>query len=76
MAKRCSIACIVPPALLEELARRGGEQERDAALRTLSLDATLRTARVHNSLVGAPTNRATVLERDATPAIRTRGHRA
>lgn len=62
MTTRCSVACVVPPVLLEELARRGGQEERDAALRTLSLDATLRTARVHNSLVGVPANRATVLQ--------------
>ena len=60
MGTRCSIACIIPPVLLEELARRGSAEERDAALRTLSLDAGLRTARVHNSLVRAPVNRATV----------------
>ena len=33
---------------------------RDAALRTLSLDASLRIARVHNSLVRAPVDRTTV----------------
>jgi Zn-dependent metalloprotease len=60
MGKRCSIACIIPPVLLEELARRGSAEVRDAALRTLSLDASLRLARVHNSLVRAPVNRATV----------------
>ena len=60
MARRCSIACIIPPVLLQELARTGGEEERDAVLRTLSVDATLRTARVHNSLVGAAVNPTTV----------------
>jgi Zn-dependent metalloprotease len=62
MGKRCSIACIIPPVLLEDLARRGNDEERAAALRTLSLDATLRLARVHNSLVGTPVNAATVLQ--------------
>ena len=60
MRTRCSIACIIPPVLLEELARRGSPEERDAALRTLSLDASLRVARVHNALVRAPAERATV----------------
>ena len=60
MRARCSIACIIPPVLLEELARRGSAEVRDAALRTLSLDATLRLARVHNSLVRAPVNRTSV----------------
>jgi Zn-dependent metalloprotease len=62
MAKRCSIACIIPPVLLEELARTGADEERDAALRSLSLDATLRLARAHNALVATPVNRATVLQ--------------
>jgi Zn-dependent metalloprotease len=62
MGKRCSIACIIPPVLLEEIVRNGEDEERDAALRTLSVDATLRHARTHNALVGTPPNRATVLQ--------------
>ena len=62
MSARCSIACIIPPVLLQELARKGDDEQRDALLRTLSLDASLRTARVHNALVGAPANRTTVLQ--------------
>lgn len=61
MPHRCSIACIIPPVLLEELARRG-DKERDSALRTLSIDATLRAARVHNSLVGTAANPTSVLQ--------------
>ena len=58
---RCSIACIIPPVLLEELARRAADdEERDALLRTLSLDASLRIARVHNSLTAQRRNRATI----------------
>jgi Zn-dependent metalloprotease len=60
MQTGCSIACIIPPVLLEELARRAGDEERDALLRTLSLDASLRLARVHNSLTSARLNRATI----------------
>lgn len=66
MPRRCSIACIIPPVVLEELARRGSDQEREAALRTLSVDATLRTARVHNALVGAAVN-ATTVTQSVTP---------
>ena len=62
MSHPCSIACIIPPVLLEELARRGGDRERDSALRTLSVDATLRTTRVHNSLVGTAANPTSVLQ--------------
>ena len=60
MRERCSIACIIPPVLLEELARRASDEERDALLRTLSLDASLRLARVHNSLTAARHTRATI----------------
>jgi Zn-dependent metalloprotease len=66
MAHRCSIACIIPPVLLQELAKTGGDEDRDALLRTLAVDATLRTARVHNSLVGAPVN-ATTVRQSVTP---------
>jgi Zn-dependent metalloprotease len=62
MRTRCSIACIIPPVILEDLARRGTAEERDAALRSLSIDATIRLARTHNALVGATVNRATVLQ--------------
>ena len=62
MPRRCSIACIIPPVLLEELVRRGSEDERSALLNTLSVDAGLRTARVHNSLVGAAANATSVLQ--------------
>ena len=62
MPRRCSIACIIPPVLLEELVRRGQRGRADALLNTLALDAGLRTARVHNSLVGAAANATTVLQ--------------
>ena len=62
MPNQCSIACVIPPVLLEELARRGGNKQRDSALRTLSIDATLRTTRVHNSLVGTTANPTSVLQ--------------
>jgi Zn-dependent metalloprotease len=56
-----TVACIIPPRLLERLAR-GGNKQRDSALRTLSIDATLRTTRVHNALAGKGRNRTTVLQ--------------
>lgn len=62
MTQHCSIACIIPPNLLEELARRGGAKQRDSALRTLSIDATLRATRIHNSLVGTAVNPSSVLQ--------------
>lgn len=42
---------IVPPDLLHRVARTGTPSDRDAALRTLAIDATIRTQRVHTSLV-------------------------
>jgi len=51
MPQRCSF---VPPPLLEEIARRGDDAQRDAALRTLALDQTVRTARLHNLGLASP----------------------
>lgn len=39
--------CIVPPYILENLARRGSAEQRDRALVNLSLDSSLRVARLH-----------------------------
>ena len=49
---RHSIQCILPPHILLNLARNGNEQERDFALRTLSLDNTFRSARSTHALMG------------------------
>src|SRR6266849_6115874 len=49
---RHSIQCILPPHILLNLARNGNEQERDFALRTLSLDSTFRSARSTQALMG------------------------
>jgi len=49
---RHSIQCILPPHILVQLARNGSEQEREFALRTLSIDTTLRTARTTHALLG------------------------
>jgi Zn-dependent metalloprotease len=43
-------ACIVPPQILEAMARNGDAATRDWALRTLSIDTTMRTARVTTHL--------------------------
>jgi len=42
---RNPIHCLVPDYLLREIAKRGGAEHRDAALDTLGLSATLRSAR-------------------------------
>jgi Zn-dependent metalloprotease len=46
--------CFVPPSVLEEIARRGDDAQRDAALRTLAVDQTVRTARLHNLGLAQP----------------------
>jgi Zn-dependent metalloprotease len=43
--------CIVPPTLLDRIARHGSDEQRERALGTLALDATLRRARVQNQLL-------------------------
>jgi Zn-dependent metalloprotease len=42
---RHSIFCILPPEILESIASRGSQAQRDAALQTLSTDNTVRTLR-------------------------------
>jgi Zn-dependent metalloprotease len=49
MPCRNPILCAVPPYILNHLAARGSERQRDWALRTLSADATIRTARAVNT---------------------------
>ncbi len=49
MTHRCALHCIVPPELLLRVASSGTEEERDAALRTLALDQTMRQARVERA---------------------------
>lgn len=46
-----NLCFIVPPHLLERVARTGSEPEREAALNTLALDAALRAARLQRSIL-------------------------
>jgi len=48
---------IVPPQLFELIARRGSPEDRDTALRTLSIDHSIRTARVENACLAVPLRR-------------------
>lgn len=43
---RHSIYCILPPHMLREMARRGSNAQRNAALDTLALDTTQRVQRM------------------------------
>ncbi len=43
---RHSIFCILPPHILRQIARRGSESQRNAALDALAVDGTLRTNRL------------------------------
>lgn len=49
---RHSIFCILPPRVLRNIALNGSAEEREAVLRTLALDNTIRTSRVVHALVG------------------------
>ena len=49
---RC-ICFIVPPEMLERIARTGTQQEREAALSTISIDQTIRTHRTHQAAIRA-----------------------
>jgi len=44
-AHRHSIFCILPPHVLRDIARRGTDEQRQAALDTMAADTTLRTLR-------------------------------
>jgi Zn-dependent metalloprotease len=46
-----SRCCIVPPTMLDRIARHGTKAQRDRALGTIALDATIRQARVQNQLL-------------------------
>jgi Zn-dependent metalloprotease len=48
---RHSIACILPPDILERVILRGDESQRARALRTLARDNTLRSVRAQNAII-------------------------
>jgi Zn-dependent metalloprotease len=45
------LCAIVPPYVLEQVARTGSQVDRESALNTLAIDHSLRTVRVENSLL-------------------------
>ena len=61
--------CVLPPVVLENIARNGDEEQREWAVRALSLDHAIRMARVQNSRVGVTTSdkRADALVGVVTP---------
>ena len=52
---------VLPPYMLESIVRNGSERQREAALRTLSTDATIRQARAVNAVAGGPRRGADAL---------------
>lgn len=63
MGSRSAIHCIVPPIILERIARSGSDEQRDWALRTLATDHSVRAARIQNmSQSGAGTRRRSALD--------------
>jgi Zn-dependent metalloprotease len=61
--------CVLPPVVLENIARNGDDGQREWATRALSQDHSIRLARVQNSLAGVniSTNRADALVAVAAP---------
>src|SRR5215213_3610407 len=61
--------CVLPPIVLENIARKGDEEQREWATRALSQDHSIRLARVQNSRSGVagPTQRADALVGVAEP---------
>ena len=51
--QRHSIACILPPDILERVVLNGTAEQRAKALRTLARDATLRAVRAQNAILRA-----------------------
>lgn len=47
----CSVHCLLPPHVLEQVARNGTDEQRAWALGTLLRDQTIRTARLQNAAV-------------------------
>src|SRR4029453_10253335 len=68
-SRRHGLHCVLPPMVLENIARKGDEEQREWATRALSQDHSIRLARVQNSLAGVAmsTNRADALVGVATP---------
>ena len=52
---RHSIFCILPPHMLEEIAKSGDSEHREWALKTLAVDSTMRSERVTEQLLRVPT---------------------
>lgn len=53
MHSRCSIYCIVPPVVFEQIAKNGSQEQREWAIETVSRDHSLRVARIQNALLRA-----------------------
>lgn len=61
--------CILPPHILDQIARNGTEQERGASLGTLVRDITLRSQRMTAQLMQGNAKPALMAATDATPEI-------
>ncbi len=69
MHGRCSIHCILPPQILERVARDGTDEQRRWAIDTLARDQSIRMARLQNAKVraGGPREGADALAVQAAP---------
>jgi Zn-dependent metalloprotease len=50
MTHRCSIYCVVPPVVLDRIARNGTDEQRGWALDTLARDQSIRAARIQGAV--------------------------
>lgn len=51
VTRPCSVHCLLPPQILEQIARNGNDAQREWALDTLMRDQTIRTGRIQNAAV-------------------------
>jgi len=67
--RRHGLHCVLPPIILENIARKGDDEQREWATRAPSRDSSIRLARVQNALAGvaAAPQRADALVGVASP---------
>ena len=61
VCRRNPVHCIVPPVLLERIATKGTEEQRERALKTIMKDHSLRTVRLQTELTGGLVSQASPL---------------
>lgn len=73
---RHSILCIMPPHVLRRIAERGSPAQRNAALKALALDSTMRSQRMTFQLMAAAAPAPVMAATGATPKLNRAIHTA